>query len=275
MAVGKALQRVPAALARNPLIIVLFGLFGLVQAIQVLTQQVSPIAGLAISGVMILFYLFGLPFVQGGIIKMADEALDGDTSMASFVAAGKANYLSLLGATLAVFGVVLVLGIVLNIVIFAGIMVAATGMQSLAGVGLVAAVGLLLGLAYLAFAFIIQFYPQEIVLNDAGALNGLKQSALLVREHFVSSLGFLVIAAVAGAIIGLVVGLVSTLLLPMSGFGAPGISTAPISVLGMVGYVVLTVAAISLSGSTIAVFSVAFYREIRGPTGSDAPMASI
>ncbi|MFC7203052.1 hypothetical protein ACFQJC_05975 [Haloferax namakaokahaiae] len=272
MAVGTALRRVPAALARNPLLIVLFGLFGLLQAIQVLTQQINPIVGLAISGVMILVYLFGLPFLQGGVIKMADEALDGTTSLASFVAAGKENYVSLLGATLAVFGGLMVLGIIINVVVFAGIFVVSTGMQSTVGLVIVGAIGLLLGLLYLAFAFVIQFYPQEIVLNDAGALDSLKQSYHLVRAHVVSSAGFLVIAMVAGGLIGVVVGLLSSVLLPPTGMGVPGLPQG--GVLSMVGYAVVSVLAMALGGSTFSLFAVAFYRELRGPIAADAPMAS-
>jgi hypothetical protein len=62
-------------------------------------------------GVSVLF-VFLLPFFQGGIIGMTDEALLGRTSLGQFFQSGRANYLSIFGAYLLLLGVNVGFGIV-------------------------------------------------------------------------------------------------------------------------------------------------------------------
>lgn len=265
MAVIKALRTVPSALARNPILVVLFGLFGLVQAPQLLAQQLDPILSLAVSAVFLLLYTFGIPFVQAGMIGMADEALDGRTTVGTFLDAGKTYYVSLLGAYLLVLGVNAVFGFVVVAAVLAGVLsVGAAG----SGSGLLVAGGVVLfvGLTYLVFAFFIQFYGQEVVLNNAGAIASLRQSAGLVRRNLLSSVGYFVVAVVAGGALGLLFGVASTVLLPTPTVGA----TPSLSAVNAVAYVVLSVLGTALFGSVLGVFSVAFYREISGqPTRAD------
>ncbi|AFK20908.1 hypothetical protein E6P09_18690 (plasmid) [Haloferax mediterranei ATCC 33500] len=271
MAVGKALQSVPSALARNPLIVALFGLFGLIQSVTVVTQQINPLVGLAVSGVFFLGILVGMPFIHGGLIKMADEALRGTTSLSTFISAGKQNYVSLLGAMFVVFGVNMALGIVLWIIVIMGVGV---GMAVGEHTGLIIAglIGLVIGLVYFVFVFFIQFYSQEIVLNDASAIDSLKQSAALVRKHLLSTFGYMLISAVGGGLVGGAIGAAGPLLLPAP---SPTLDSQPLTqelLLGMGGYLVIVVLAIAVLGSILTVFSVAFYREIRTGRRGGQPM---
>ncbi|WP_225336544.1 DUF7847 domain-containing protein [Halomicrobium urmianum] len=260
MAVIDALRRTPSALARNPILVVVFGLFALVQAPQLLAQAVSPVVAgllsLALTGVLLLV----TPFVQAGTMQMADDALDGRTSLRTFVAAGKEHYLSVLGAYLVVFGVSFVLGAVGFVVaIFGGIALGAGGgasTGSLIGLGLV--VGVIL-LAYLAFAFLVQFYAQEIVLNGASAIESLRQSAGLVRRNVLSTAGYFVVVMGGSLVVGGGIGVASTFLLP-AGTQASA-ATPPLSAVLL--YTVVYVVGIALLGSLFAVYAVAFWRELR------------
>lgn len=272
MAVIKALRTVPTALARNPILVVIFGLFGLVQAPQLLAQQVSPLASLAISGVLILVYAFGVPFVQAGTIGMVDEALRGQTTLGTFLNAGKRYYVSLLGAYLLVLGVNFVFALVVGVAVFAGVISVGVG-GSGGGLLVAGGIALVVGLVYLVFAFFIQFYGQEIVLNNAGAIASLKQSAGLVRANFLSSLAYLVVAIVAVGILGVVFGAASTLLLPAPSTTTMG-ATPSLSAASLIGYVVVSTVGTALFGSVMAVFSVAFYRELRGQPARADSMAS-
>ncbi|RDI69814.1 DUF7847 domain-containing protein [Halopelagius longus] len=271
MAVGKALQSVPTALARNPLIVALFAVFGLVQSVQVVTQQLSPIVGLALSALTILLYVLGMPFVQGGLIAMADESLRGRTTLGTFLRAGKSNYLSLFGATLIVFLVNALIGIAVVAAVLTGA-VSLAAVESGSGLLVAGAVALLAAVLYLAFSFFVQFYGQEIVLNDASAVAGLKGSASLVRRNLLSAAGYLVVSFVGGGALGAVIGVASTLLLPQPSLhGTLNQAAVP----GLVGYIVVTVLVTALLGSILLVFSVAFYREIHGGRSRTSEAAGV
>ncbi|ELZ95842.1 hypothetical protein C440_06117 [Haloferax mucosum ATCC BAA-1512] len=271
MAIGKALQSVPGALARNPLIVALFGLLGLLQSAPTVTQQINPIIGITVTGVFLLGMLLGLPFIHGGLIKMADEALRGTTSLRTFISAGKENYVPLLVAMLVVFGVNIVLGVVFWIAVMMGLGVGfAVGND--AGLIVAGLIGLVIGLLYLVFVFFIQFYSQEIVLNDASALGSLKQSASLVRAHLLSTFGYMVVGGIGGGILGGAAGGAGALLLPAPTAESQSFSTDML--LGMGGYTVIIVLSSMLLGSLLTVFSVAFYREIQTPQRGSQPMST-
>lgn len=261
MAVLNALRKVPGALVRNPILVAIVGLFGLLQAPQLLAQYVSPLLSIVFSLFILVVYVFGTPFVQGGMIGMADEALKTKTRFETFVQAGKRNYVSLLAAYLLVAGVALVLMVGLLISVFAGAFSAVSGSQTGLLVG--GGIGLVVGLVYFVLAFFIQFYSHEIVLNDRNAVSGLKGSVGLVRRNLLSTAGYFVLTMVGALAIGAVVGLAQFLLLPQPSMAAATAAPAQLSLTSVLAQVVLTTVLTAFVGSVGALYSVAFYREIR------------
>src|SRR6056297_768136 len=92
------------AVIRNPILIVAAVILGLIQLPQLLMQSVDSFAIVAASGLLSLLFLVLYPFFFGGIIGMGNEAVEGKTSLGTFVSAGKANYVSLFGAFLILLG---------------------------------------------------------------------------------------------------------------------------------------------------------------------------
>ena len=225
MAVLKALRQMPSTLQRNPIMFAPPLVILLFEVPQLALQATDPLLASVFSLVVSLALIFVVPFFQGGIIGMADEAIDDRTSLRTFVRAGKANYVSLLGAYLALVAVNVVLGIASFFIaipigiLFLGGDSGAPGIVLLAIiVGLVA----LVALAYLLFVFFIQFYGQAIVIDDYGAIDGLKHSVSVVRHHLVSTLGYSILGVIVGSIVGVGVGLGSALV-SMQSSTAPGL----------------------------------------------------
>ncbi|RJX48386.1 DUF7847 domain-containing protein [Halonotius pteroides] len=71
-------------------------MIGLLQLPQLLVPTTSPLLATAVSVRVSGLLLFVLPFYQGGIIGMADDARTGTTSIGTLIAAGESNYVSLL-----------------------------------------------------------------------------------------------------------------------------------------------------------------------------------
>lgn len=262
MAVLKALRQTPSTLQRNPIMFVPPLVILLFQVPQLALQATNPLLASVFSLVLSLVFIFVVPFFQGGIIGMADEAINGRTSLRTFVRAGKSSYVSLLGAYLVLVAVNIVLGIAsffmaipIGILFFSGDR-GAPGIVLLAiVVGLIA----LVALAYLLFVFFIQFYGQAIVINDYGAIDGLKHSASVVRHHLVSTLGYSLLGVIVGGIVGIGVGLSSALVSAQSSTtsGLPHLSMAAVA-----GLVALVLLFGCLFGGFFAVYSVAFYRTV-------------
>ncbi len=269
MAVLRALQRVPGALVRNPIILVVFGLYTLLMVPQFVAQSVSPLLSGLLSLALLPILVLAVPFLQAGTIRMADEALGGETSFGAFVGAGKANYVSVLVAYLLVVVVNSVLGGVAFVVALVGgaFALGTDGGLSTGGIVALAVVVGLFALVYLAFAFLIQFYAQEIVLNDASALEGLKQSAGLVRSNVVSTLGYFVVVLVFSGGISGGIGALMALLMPTQ--TGTTMVTPELTTMLLVSAVYLVV--VPIMGSALTVYTVAFWRELRGP---DAPTGS-
>ncbi|QHS17822.1 hypothetical protein GWK26_12065 [haloarchaeon 3A1-DGR] len=266
MAALRSLRPAVGALTRNPILIVLVGLYGLVQLPQFALQQSRPLVAAAVSlgitGLMILF----VPFFQGGIISMADAALSGRTGLDDFIAAGKANYVSLLVAYLAVFAINLVFGFIaflagLLVVVFGGAgLLAGSPEMGLATLAIVAIVGLLFALVYLVVNFAIQFYAHAIVLDDADIIGGFKRSVGLVRRNILSVLGYTVILIAGSVVIGGLSAGASMLLSPQPAALPLPEASLPLLVVAAVVYVVT----IAIGGAFYAAYSVAFYRSISG-----------
>jgi|GEM_PF-3508149 hypothetical protein len=145
--------------------------------------------------------VLALPFVLGGFLAMATAALrDGEPSLRSFVRAGGANYLRLVGGVV-LFG--LGLGAVMTLVTtlsFAPVvLIAVAGRADLAavGAGLGAAVAIVTSVAALAAGFLfLQFFAPAIAVEGRGVVDGLRRSVGLVRRKLASAVGFTLLWAI-------------------------------------------------------------------------------
>jgi hypothetical protein len=204
-----------------------------------------------------------MPFFQGGLIGMADEALDGRTTLQTFIDDGKSYYVSILVAYLALMAINFVLGMIAFFVaIFGGVFVFQSGGLQSANIAVIAVIGIVavvILLLYFLLLFFVQFYGQTIVLEDMGIVDGYKRSISVVRHHLVSTLGYSLIGIVIGGLAGIIFGAASIIMSPQSTtmFSLP--DPSPLLVVGM-GFIV--VAGGTLSGGFFAVYSVSFYRAV-------------
>ncbi|MFB6080581.1 MAG: hypothetical protein ABEJ81_06255 [Haloferacaceae archaeon] len=262
MAVLEALRQTPGALLRNPVLLVPPLVIMLFQIPQLLLQAIDPLLSSLVSLGLSVVFLFVMPFFQGGLIGMADEALDGRTSLGRFLGEGRANYVSILAAYLVLVAVNFALGVVAFFVaIFAGATVLGRGSGGppLAILGVVVALVVVVALAYLLFVFFVQFYGQAIVIDDMGVVDGYRHSVSVVRHHLLSTLGYTVLVGIFGAVAGGVFAVGSLLASPRSA------TTVPFPHLPLVGVAVVAVLIVvigSIFGGLFGVFSVAFYRAI-------------
>jgi hypothetical protein len=272
VAVLQALQTALGAARRNPVVFLAAAVFGLLQLPSIVAQALDPLVGsivsLGVSGLTLLV----APFFFGGIVGMANEAIDGRTSLGTFVREGVDHYLSILVVYLCLFVVNFVLGIVvLFAVVFGGIFVfGQVGQVGLVPLAIVALVGGVALLAYPLVVFAIQFFGHAIVVDDLGAVDGVKRSLWYVRNHLVSVLGYSVVAMLGGGAFGLLAGLVSLLTSAQFSRGAAGPAANPlpaeVPAVGLVGVVVLAallVVVTVLFTGLFATFSTAFYRTVR------------
>lgn len=259
---------------RNP---VLFGVAALVSLLQLpqFALQLSPVDPLVTSVVSLALtgvFVFVVPFVVGGMLGMANEAIDGETRLGTFVAAGKASYVSLLVAYFAVLVASFVLGIVTTIVVLVGGVAAVAGGSGghLALLGVGGVVLLVLLVAFVAMLF-VQFYPQAIVVDGLGALDGAKRSVGLVRRNLLSVVGYTLLVTVVSSLFGLVGGLASVVFAPPS-TASPAATPTPFAglpepSLGLaVALGALVLVGGALLGGFFATYSVAFYRDLRHAT---------
>jgi len=279
MAVRSALRRSPGAVVRNPALLVPILGVVLVQLPTVALQSVTPLLASAGSLVTSLVLVAAVPFLQAGLLAMADEALDGSTSLATFVDAGRRYYAPVLVAYLAILGVNAVVGLV--VVVLAGVGGAIALGTGLAGASLpvVAAIGVLVAVVavgYLAAIFLVQFYGQAIVLDGCGGVDGLVRSVAVVRATPTASIGYGIVAGLLGGAVGVVAGIgsaVASLGAAPAGITGPGSSAAGslpgVSVPVVVAIGGAAVAAVTLVGGVLTVFSVAFYREITASVTHD------
>jgi len=175
MAALHALRPAVGGIVRNPVLLLVTALYGLVQAPNFLVPPTQPVLAAVVSLATFGVLILALPFFQGGLLGMASEAVAGRTGLGTLVAEGKANYVSLLLA----YFVLLAINVVFGFVAFiGGLIVVVGGVASMPtdapGVGVdptllavfaIVAGGLLL--AYLLVTFVVQFYAHAIVLDDA------------------------------------------------------------------------------------------------------------
>ncbi|WP_233554030.1 hypothetical protein [Halococcus sp. IIIV-5B] len=256
-AIGEAVN----AVRRNPVIIVVTLLFGLLQIPQLVSPYLNTDIGLVVSGLFSLVFVFVLPFYFGGIVGMAAEALDGKTSLQTFLREGRANYVSMFGAYLLLIVAMVVYFVVLAIVGGVGGFVAVGIGQSggAAGTGsllVFAGLVLLLFVLVFAFSFFVQFFGQAIVLDGESAVGGFKKSVRVVWGHKLSTLGYMVILVLFSAVFGTIGGIVGTL---PTLYGVNDVLT--IAAVLSVGLVIAT----GIIGAFTAAYGVAFYEQIRAP----------
>ena len=249
------------AVVRNPILIVVTLLLGIIQVPQLLVQVVNSTAVVIASGILSLVFLFLYPFFYGGIVGMGDEAIEGKTRLGTFVSAGRTHYASLFGAFLILLVIGIVYAVVLGIIsVVGGIAVFSLGNEAGSG-ALLGVVGLVLVvvLASILLFFSIQFFGQAIVLDGVGAVEGYKRSIGAVRRHKLSTLGYTVV-------IGLVGGFFGALGAALSLFGAAGVGGSPtLSTGGALVALAVFVVFSGVIGAFTMTYGVSFYRQIRIP----------
>ncbi|NLV03275.1 hypothetical protein C5B89_13635 [Haloferax sp. Atlit-47N] len=279
MAALQSIGTAAGSLRRNPILFVVAMAFSLVQLPSLFAQAVGPLVGGIVSLVFSGVTVFVIPFFLGGVLGMANEAIDGRTSLGTLVSEGKSHYVSLL----VVYFSLLVVNLVLSFVggfaaVFVGLAVLGSGIElGTVGLAILAIVVLAVVLTYLAVAFVVQFFGHAIVIDDLGAVDGVKRSVACVRNNLVSVFGYSVIVGLGGLVAGVFGGVASLLLTPSlrhqgtavagAGSGAPAASAfsslPAIGVVGMVAVAVGLVLVSGLIGGFFAAYSTAFYRSIR------------
>ena len=283
MVVISALGTAGSAVKRNPILFLIVGAFGLLQLPGLLAQSINPLLGsfvsLGMSGVLLIL----APFFFGGVIAMANESIDGSTSVDTLLAEGKDNYVSIFLVYLGLFAFYLVLGLVTAVVFAVGGAFVFSFGSGGGGVGAspatlaaVAVVGLLGVLVYLGVVFFTQFFAHAIVLDGVGAVDGVKRSVSAVRGNLLTVFGYNLITGIVGGGVGLLAGVISILSTP-SFATPPGATTPPsqlagsVPTLGTVEAVGLTLVVVLLSalfGGVFAVYSTVVYRSIRSPVST-------
>lgn len=258
-AVSSERTAVLATLWRNPILFVPVLAWTLIQVPGSLLREVNPLLASAFSPWRSLLLITATPFVHAGLIGMADEALDGSTSLRTFLRTGRDHYVSVLPAYLVIAAVntVLGLGVLLGVAFLFLVGSGATNVVPLVigGIGVLALVACLLVLMF------VQFYGHAIVIDEMGFVEGLERSASLVREHLLRTLGYSVLGSITAAIFAASVVLWYLWLSPwdLTGVGLPLPELSPPEIAGGTA---LILGVQTLVGGTFATYSVAFYRAI-------------
>lgn len=153
-----------------------------------------PFLSAGVSGLLLLV----TPFFEGGLLGMAEEGLEGRTSLGTFTSEGVSNYLRLLAGRILLVGVLVgayLLVTVVGLIVLFGVGAAGMAAGGLGGFGpafllgvlVFVAVGLLVMLVPL---FFLQFYGPAIVVNDRGVVAAFKESYRLVRANLAPVVGY-------------------------------------------------------------------------------------
>ncbi|MFC4541836.1 hypothetical protein ACFO5R_07830 [Halosolutus amylolyticus] len=262
MSALQSLRPAISGVVRNPILLVITGLYGLVQLPQLALQEQDPLLATAVSLGVTGLMIFLLPFFQGGVIGMASEAIAGRTTLGTLLRSGKSNYVSLLLA----YFVLLAVNFAFGMFVFFGILiggvsvVAGGGEPGIAVLAVLGLFGLVALLGYLLVTFFVQFYAHAIVLSDTDLVGGFKTSVGLVRDNILSVVGYTAVLLCGSAILG-GVGVGASFLFTAdqsTGVPVPELSL-PVLVAAGVAYLV----AVAIGGAFYATYSVAFYQNIR------------
>lgn len=193
MAVVPAFTDGWSALRTNPVIFV----GGLLVALGMQLQNLGEfIASPIVTGLASLGWLLVFPFVLGGFIGMAREALEEtETSFDQFLRAGRTYYVRILLGT--ILFVVIVMGVMLltmPIGLTLGIGFSAVGaIDGTAGLGTAILFTVGLFLLILAVIMFIQFYDTAIVIENKGVTEAFSRSVHVVKSNFLSVVVFSVL----------------------------------------------------------------------------------
>lgn len=188
------------ALKRNPILWVLVFAYSLTTAGLVGLQLIDPL--LVLAGYAVL--LFVAPFYLGGIIGAIEEGLRGTATAGRFVSDGTSNYLSIFGGSLVLglitfvlYFVVAIVGLVLSVFVL--------GFGSMADVTSAAIAVLVVGILFsllvvLLPGLFLQFFPAAVVVDDLGLVDSFKRSGALVKDNFLSVVGFDLLAFLIGLV---------------------------------------------------------------------------
>lgn len=190
MAVIAAFKDGWTALLDNPVLLLAGFCYAVASQVPTLSEAVgTPLA----SGVASLGWFLLVPFLLGGLIGLALEAVRGtEPSFDRFLRAGRTYYGRLLGA--AILFVVIVLGVVLGVtmpwfVVGVGLLGLSSASEGLAiGVFLLVVLGYLLSL--LVVLMFVQFYNAAIVVDDESAVSAFSRSVGLVRRNLLAVAGY-------------------------------------------------------------------------------------
>lgn len=249
------------ALWRNPIVFLPVLLWTFIQIPVLMVEAAYPGLASALSPLRSGLLILATPFVHAGLIGMADEALDGDTALGTFVQAGKDNYVSVLSLYLLFVAVNSALGIFLLVgalVLF----LMAVGQSEPVLLAVVGGLLLLVLIAYLLVLFFVQFYGHAIVIEELGVVEGVERSISRVRRHLLRTVRYSVVGSIVGLLFTSTVFVSYVLLIfpvpAMFGVPLPQFSTAEI----MVGSA-LILGVQTLAGGSFTVYSVAYYHDIR------------
>ncbi|KTG09890.1 hypothetical protein AUR64_09700 [Haloprofundus marisrubri] len=241
-----------------------------IYALLSLPAIVLPLLGVRFVGpISSLLLVLVSPFFVGGIVGMAREALGGQTSLSTFVAEGKENYLTLLLANVLLFALFFVGFLVFGFAGFAIVILVGVAVPDpTAGVGLGIALFALAAfliplLAVLLFQFFFQFYTIAIVVEDAGVVDGFKRSYGVVRSNLLSVFGYTLLVFVLGAVIQLPTFALATVD-PLSAYGMVP-PQSPVVLGSLVGLAFVSTILVFAFQQT---FATAFFLDVRGDVGS-------
>lgn len=264
----EALPRAVRAIARNPIIVGILLAYGSIQLPAQFAGRLGPMVSLKVSIVYSLGTFIVFPFVYGGLVKMANEALNGRTSLRTFFAAGRQFYARMFGA----YALWLAASAALSAVVFVGILFAA-----FAGIGptngsppvvlSAIAIGGVVVVGYLVAGFFLQFWAHAIVFDGQGVITGFTWSATLVRRNLVTVLGYtLLLVGIIGTVVVLNVS-PEFIIEQRSPRGfASTVPPAPFEITLLTSVSVLV--GTSIIGGLTVVLSVAVYQAMDAPTNT-------
>lgn len=270
MAVIRSLKRTPTVLLKHPIVFLPVLVFTVLQLAGQVPQLLSidPVISALVSLALTGLYIFVMPFFQGGMIGIAnDAATDGRPSIGRFLTHGKENYLSLLGAYVFVVVLSIGFGFLIMIGVFVGVLSVAAAEGNALVTAAIGIVALVVGLLSVAVFVAIQFYSHAIVLENERAVDSFRRSVAVVRNNLFAVGGYLLVSIVGGGLSGGAYAAVYLQLIPpaASGEPAPTPDLVP-AIVGLGGSAVL----LTVFGTVFLVFSVLFYRSIVGLDESDA-----
>lgn len=267
MTIVRSFTNAVDAISRNPIVLAVAMALALLQAPSLLASRLDPATGSIVSLVASGATVLVTPFVFAGGIAISGEALDGDTDVGAFLAAGRRHYLRVLGAYLLV-------AVGVGLLAFGGTIVGGI-LAVAAAAGGVPVGGLLAGLLTVGLVllpvFFLQFFAHAIVLDEHGIADGLRRSVGVVRRNLLTVAGYSLVLFGLSIVAGLV-GAIGSLV------NAPGIDAfglQPLSPAVVTGLQVIGVLATGVVTAVFWPFSVAVYRQLRDRTvsedGTDRP----